>query len=131
MRKEIFTIDHEIQINEDTILEKGDKIQILKEAIQLVNTPVTGTKSGWTVDFSKGFQFMPLTKDVTLEQVVDFRDYTFKKGDLVSNLPGGVFIKVLGEIPEDFETMVDRYDNRWGKRIKKTKKNMTILAGSI
>ena len=32
MRKEIFTIDHEVKLESGVILEKGDKIQILKEA---------------------------------------------------------------------------------------------------
>lgn len=33
MRKEIFEIDREIQINEDTILEIGDKVEIISEGI--------------------------------------------------------------------------------------------------
>ncbi len=56
---------------------------------ELYNTPVSGTKAGWTT--SLDHKKYELKKDVKGARIGDYHNVVLPKGTVITNLPGGVF----------------------------------------
>lgn len=88
-------------------------------------TLTCGTKAGSITSLTGTFSFKPLLNDITLKDIGDCRlTVTFKKGDLVSNLPGGIFIKTS-------EKVYSTTNIKYGYSIRETRENVKLIASVL
>ena len=101
---------------EGAIIKKGTDIKVMTEGV----TGGVRNVGGYVVaGLDQRFKFKPLLKDITVK-IDGWRDTDFKKGDLVSNIPGGLFIKNSSDDGSKFGTM-----------IKQTDDNVEIVASAL
>ena len=88
--------------------------------VSVSSKPVSGTMSGVTHGFDSQFKEVPLKKDIKHVKISGGKYQDFKKGDLVSNIPGGVFIKSK-----------DWTKDKWGQGIIRSAENLQTIAKAL
>ena len=99
--QEIFTVESEIQINEDTILEVGDKFQIVKE-----DTDSNLQKAADIVN--QGYSFFDLKAPLANyfgRKNVDYFDYRFIQ---IKTKEGEITIAALGNVELDGSEIISQ-----------------------
>lgn len=96
----------------------------IKEALKINTRQTSGTMYGVVSSFDQKFKDKKLKKSVTLNDY--HRSYNFEKGSLVSNIAGGVFIKMKNRKDEP-----DSSNEEWGVMITTSKKNLAKLIKAL